>query len=278
MIVALPIVPTLTMVEEALDRPPQSTAYLLSMGQGARELEEIARVTRGLAQGGGTANGRTQILSNALGTRGGATWQGMPYPCASPKPVQGTKGIQLIPLPAKATPASSRPCAFPPQTRTKTSWHEGSQMKTQEKMPNKAPVIVDGQKVTALIDSGAQVSSISSGFCDLLALVVQPLGRMLELGGTGGSVISYMGNMEVNLQIPGIKSYNEDILLLVIPTMTYSEKVLVMVRSEIIDWAVEMMTKGELTRQLQTGQRLTSVQLCLAHSICPAQLQRMTEK
>ena len=96
-------------------------------------------------------------------------------------------------------------------------------------------MIVDGQRITALIDSGAQVFSISSGFCDLLAIEVHPLGRLLELEGTGGSVIPYLGHIEVNLQIPGIKVYNEDILMLVIPTMTYSEKVLVMVGSKIID-------------------------------------------
>ena len=52
--------------------------------------------------------------------------------------------------------------------------------------------------------------------------------------------------MEVNLQIPGIKNYNEDVLLLVIPTMTYSEVVLVMVGSKIIDRAISIITKGEL--------------------------------
>ena len=35
---------------------------------------------------------------------------------------------------------------------------------------NEAPVIVDGQKVTALIDLGAQVSSVSSGFCKWMTL------------------------------------------------------------------------------------------------------------
>ena len=54
--------------------------------------------------------------------------------------------------------------------------------------------------------------------------------------------------MEVNLQIPGIKNYNEDVLLLVIPTMTYSEMVLVMVGSKITDRAMSLMTKGELTK------------------------------
>ena len=41
-----------------------------------------------------------------------------------------------------------------------------------------------------------------------------------------------------------MQSYNEDVLLLVIPTTTYSEKVLV--GSKIIDCMMGMMTKGEL--------------------------------
>ena len=52
--------------------------------------------------------------------------------------------------------------------------------------------------------------------------------------------------------IPGIKSYNENVLLLVIPTTTYSEKVPVMVGSKIIDWVMGMMTKGELVRETAT--------------------------
>ena len=112
---------------------------------------------------------------------------------------------------------------------------------------NEAPVIVDGQKVTTLIDSGAQVFSVSSGLCECMTLMVHPLGRLLELEGKGGSTIPYLGYVEVSLQIPSIKGYNEDVLLLVIPSMTYSEKVPVMVGSKIIDRAMRMMTKkGEL--------------------------------
>ena len=64
--------------------------------------------------------------------------------------------------------------------------------------------------MTALIDLGAQVSSISSQFCGDHALQIQPLGQLLELEGTGASAIPYFGFVEVNLQILGIKSYNED--------------------------------------------------------------------
>ena len=105
-------------------------------------------------------------------------------------------------------------------------------------------MIVDRQETTALIDLGAQVSSISSQFCGDVALQVQPLGCLLELEVT----IPYPGLVEVNLQILGIKNYNEDVLLLVIPTTTYSEMVPVMVGSKIIDRAMSLMTKRELAK------------------------------
>ena len=101
---------------------------------------------------------------------------------------------------------------------------------------------------TILSDLGAQVSNVNSQFCEDLALQIQPLGQLLELEGTGGAVIPYLGFVEVNLQIPGITSYNEDVLLLVIPTTTYSEMVLVMVGSKIMDRALSLMTKGELAK------------------------------
>ena len=85
-----------------------------------------------------------------------------------------------------------------------------------------------------------------------MTLQVHPLSRLLKLEGTGGSAILYLGYVEVNLQILGIKGYNEDILLLVILTMTYSEKVQLMAGSKIIDWAMGMMTKGELRRATAT--------------------------
>ena len=77
---------------------------------------------------------------------------------------------------------------------------------------NEAPVIVDGHRATVLINLGAQVLSIISLFCEDLTLQIQPLGRLLELEGTGGSAILYLGYIGVNLQILGIKNYNEDVL------------------------------------------------------------------
>ena len=57
---------------------------------------------------------------------------------------------------------------------------------------NQAPIIIDGQKVIMLIDLRAQVSSVSSGFCEQMALKVHPLDRQLKLEGTS-RVTMYKG-------------------------------------------------------------------------------------
>ena len=111
---------------------------------------------------------------------------------------------------------------------------------------NKAPVVIDGHEVPDLVDFGAQVSNISAQLCEDQGLKIQPLGQLLELEGTGDAAIPYLGFVDVNLQILGIRNYNKDVLLLAIPTTAYAEGVPVMVGSKIIDRALNCMTVGEL--------------------------------
>ena len=54
--------------------------------------------------------------------------------------------------------------------------------------------------------------------------------------------------MEVNLQIPGLKNYSEDVLLLVILTTTYSKTVPVVVGFQIIDRAMSIIAKREFMK------------------------------
>ena len=111
---------------------------------------------------------------------------------------------------------------------------------------------MDGHEVAALVDLGAQVLTMSAQLCEELGLKIQPLGRLLELEGTGGAAIPYLRFVEVNLQILGIRRYNEDVLLLAIPTMVYAERVPVMVGSKIIDKALSCMTVEELAKATAT--------------------------
>ena len=194
---------------------------------------------------------------------------GMPHSSHSFKPVRGSQRNVAQPPLATAAAANSRPQHSLPDPRTNPTCMRAAQKKGQQEAApdpflnpdpithlvgcsNEAPVIMDGQRVTTLIDSGAQVSSISSQFCEDLTLQIQPLGRLLELEGTGGSAIPYLGYIDINLQILGIKNYNEDVLLLVIPTTTYFKKVPVMVGSKIIDQAMGVIIKWQLMKVTMT--------------------------
>ena len=64
---------------------------------------------------------------------------------------------------------------------------------------NKAPIIIDRQEVTMLIDLVVQISDISSGLFEQMALKIHPLERLLELEGAGGLAILYFHSIEVNL-------------------------------------------------------------------------------
>ena len=143
---------------------------------------------------------------------------------------------------------------------------------------NEALVIIDEQKVTALIDSGTQVSSISSGFCKLLILEVHSLGRLLELEGTGGSAIPYLGYVEVNLQIQGTKGYNEESCCWSYQPQATPKRVPVMVGSKIIDQVMGMMTKGDLVRATVTWKQAQFVVVMSRHSSFPTQIQKWQEK
>ena len=82
--------------------------------------------------------------------------------------------------------------------------------------------------------------------------MVYPLDKLLKLEVTGRAAIPYLGYVEVNLQIPDIRGYNEDIMLLVILTMTYAEKVLLVVGSKSIDLVMGIIIKGELAKATVT--------------------------
>ena len=77
-------------------------------------------------------------------------------------------------------------------------------------------------------------------------------GSVIGARGTGSAAIPYLRFVEVNLQIPWIRSYNEDVLLLVIPTMTYSKTALVIVGTKINNPALSFMTAGDLAKATTT--------------------------
>ena len=112
--------------------------------------------------------------------------------------------------------------------------------------PNEMSIIVENLKVKGLINSGAQISSISDKLTKSLNLEVKKLEMLLDLKPTGGGQVPYDGYVEVRLQIPNVQAFNLDVLMLVIPKSEYSKSVPVTIGTIHIDEIINLITNEEL--------------------------------
>ena len=82
--------------------------------------------------------------------------------------------------------------------------------------------------MTALADTGSQISALTEEFCLERGLKILPLKNlmkgMLHLEGSGDIAILYKGYVKANLTIPDLPHYNEDKLFLVVTNHKYGDR------------------------------------------------------
>ena len=90
---------------------------------------------------------------------------------------------------------------------------------------NEAVILVEGQEFPALIDSGAQLLTMSEVLVQALKLPVHNLHTLIKAEVSGGNTIPYVGYVEARLQIPGIQAMNKDSLFMVSNNSPYMDRV-----------------------------------------------------
>ena len=79
---------------------------------------------------------------------------------------------------------------------------------------NEEQIMINGHPVTALLDTGSQVTHISEAFCHANNFQINPLDKLVEIEGTGGHLIKYIGYIEATLILPlGTHSFETEALL-----------------------------------------------------------------
>ena len=111
--------------------------------------------------------------------------------------------------------------------------------------PNESQIEVEGVPITALIDSGANLSAITKSFAEELQLEIKGLQTILDIEPTGGGRVPYHGYVECRLKIPQIEKFDLDVLMLVIDDSPYAMRVPVQVGTLHIDMALDLATEGE---------------------------------
>ena len=88
---------------------------------------------------------------------------------------------------------------------------------------NESNVIVEGWETRALLDSGSELSAISWAWVKKLNLKPQQLQSILQIEGSRGLQVPYPGYVEVRLNIPEVKAFDQDVLLLIIPDSAHTQ-------------------------------------------------------
>ena len=112
---------------------------------------------------------------------------------------------------------------------------------------NESTIIIDGNQCTALIDSGAQVTTITIDLVNKLKLPIYGLQTLLNFRGTGGGNIPYHGYTGVTMEIPEIKGFKEDVLMMVIDDDDYGKRVPIQLGTLHIDQIISQATPNEIT-------------------------------
>ena len=67
-------------------------------------------------------------------------------------------------------------------------------------------VILEGRRCTALLDTGAMVSTLSRSLCKDLGLEIEILGNLVQVEGAGGHTLQYLGYTEARIEFPDLSA------------------------------------------------------------------------
>ena len=104
-------------------------------------------------------------------------------------------------------------------------------------LANEATIIIEGQWFMALMDSGAQLSTMSESLVQALKLPICKLNTLIEAEVSGGG--------EAQLAIPGIKQMDKDSLFMVTNDSPYTQRVPIQLGTLHIREAMQLATEEE---------------------------------
>ena len=111
---------------------------------------------------------------------------------------------------------------------------------------NEERIFINGQPVTTLLDTGRQVTHVSHEFCLANGIQIHLFTQLVNIDGTRGDAIEYVGDAETKLFLPmGSQNFDIEALLLVLPTTEYQKRVPVAIGTTITDMAVEFIKQNK---------------------------------
>ena len=77
----------------------------------------------------------------------------------------------------------------------------------------------------------------------------------MQIEGSGGLEVAYLGYVETHLKIPEIKAFDQDVLLLIIPNSAHTQCTPITLGTLHVDMAIRLATEKELKNLNKQWQR-----------------------
>ena len=111
---------------------------------------------------------------------------------------------------------------------------------------NEERIFINGQPATALLDTGSQVRHVSHDFCLANGIQIHPITQLVNVEGTRGDTIEYVGYAKAKLSLPmESQTFDIEALLSVLPTTKYQKRVPVAIGTIITDIAVDFINQNK---------------------------------
>ena len=110
------------------------------------------------------------------------------------------------------------------------------------------------------------ISMMSKGYCDEHGYEIQPLDHLVPIEGSRGADVPYLGYVEVKMYIPGIHSFDQDVLVLISHTITCChQRVPIHIGSHIIDQVTNCISEDKL-QSLSQSWKLAYMSMIISKS------------
>ena len=142
---------------------------------------------------------------------------------------------------------------------------------------NEEKITVKGNTVTAVLDTGSQVTHISLDYCQAMGIPINPIEQLVNIEGAGGAR-EYVGFIEADLTFPmGTHVFKTEALLIVLPTTEYQKRVPITIGTSLTDMAVDSLGTSDPSK-LSTPWKTVCLATQTRRKIQAQQFQKQTVK
>ena len=110
---------------------------------------------------------------------------------------------------------------------------------------NEVKVLANNVEVTALLDTGSMVSTMSTSLCSTLGLPIQQLDKVFSVRGAGGHNVPYRGVVEVKLSSTKVGLSDLVTVMLVVPDTEYHRRVPVLIGTNVLNTVKDIVNTSD---------------------------------